>query len=317
MTAELNEIRTTLTKHFNVKEIGTASVGGSGTMYLDTGGPGFPEALSCAGPETVKAVFRNAVTPFGEIPIVKLISVDGQPVIRVPYHGWRLPDPTVQNTLATFWLLHKLGVRQVVVDASVGGIRAKPWDMVIPDDIKPGESNKNAVKALAYELGIDPWIRMAQPFCPRIRKALFAECQWVKNGDMEEPHHPIGDIIDGGVAVTTPLSLFESAAEIREMANDPSVVDVNQSSGQEALAARLTKMCIAVLHPVANYAEGISDGAWMPEEGGMQTFYQQCPIPVSVITYRTIRAILGQPRNCSCTEIAGNADLEMFTHPIL
>jgi len=234
MTIQPEKVHQALYVNFRNEFAGTASVGGSGTMYLDTNGPGFPEVFSCAGPKTVLSVLRDVETPFGYVPIVKLISVDDHPVIRVPYHGWRLPDPTVENTLATFWLLHELGVYQVVIDASAGAIRAKPWDMVIPDDIKPGEANKVAVKALARQLGIDPWIRMVQPFCPRIRLTLVSECRRVKEGDMEEPHHPIGNIIDGGVAITTPLSLFETAAEIREMARDPSVVDVNQSSGQEA-----------------------------------------------------------------------------------
>lgn len=317
MTVQLDEVRESLIKNFPNGKVGTASIGGSGTMHLDTNGPGFPEALSCAGPKTVLSIWNDIETPFGLIPIVKLIVVNDQPVIRIPYHGWRLPDPTVENTLATFWLLHQLAIWQAVIDASVGGIRAKPWDMVIPDDVKPGEANKIAVKALARALGIDPWIRMAHPFCPRIRKALVFECQRVKDGDMEEPHHPIGNIIDGGVTVTTPLSLFETAADIRDMQQDPNVVIVNQSTGQEALAARLSNMCVGVLNPVANYAEGIRKGAWMPEEGGMQKFYQECPLPVSVITYRALQTILNQPRSCGCAKITNSADLEMFTHLLL
>ena len=76
-------------------------------------------------------------------------------------------------------------------------------------------------------------------------------------------------------------------------------------------------MCVAVLHPMANFAEGLSDGAWMPEEGGMQKFYQECPLPVGVITYRTLRQIVNQERTCTCADIAADADLEMFTHPQL
>jgi purine nucleoside phosphorylase len=295
--------------------LNTASIGGSGTFWEDRIGMGFPEVLSCAGPKTVVEVFRDVSTPFGDVPIVKLIDVDGFPVVRVPYHGWRLPEATVENTLATFWLLYQLGIEQVVVDASVGGIRAKPWDFVIPSDVLINDRAKEAVALLARELGKDPWVRMLNPFCPRIRKILLTESRRLKREGTEEPTHPIGEVIDGGVTVITPLSVFETACEVRFYKEViPDAVCVNQSTGQEAALARVLGMCIAFLNPVANYAEGLEDASWMPEEGGMQKFYQDVAMPAGVITYRTTAGIVKQKRSCECRNISQSCDLSFITH---
>jgi len=228
----------------------------------------------------------------------------------------RLPETTLENTLATFWLLYELGVEQIVVDASVGGIRAKPWDFVVPSDVIINNLAKEAVARLARELGRDLWVRMANPFCPRIREALIANAKRIKEEGTEELTHPIGDVIDGGTTITTPLSVFETAVEIgfyRDFI--PGAVAVNQSTGQEAAASRILGMCMAVINPVANYAEGISGGVWLPEEGGMKQFYKDVALPTAIITYRALQDILGKPRECECQYFSREVDLSVFTHP--
>jgi len=89
-------LRENLIKIFRQEVITTAWIGGSGTYYIDTCGIGFPEALSCAGPRTVVLKLKEVETPFGSVPIVKLIDINGRPALRIPYHGWRLPESKIE-----------------------------------------------------------------------------------------------------------------------------------------------------------------------------------------------------------------------------
>lgn len=297
----------------NVEKIRTANIGGSGTwsMDMDPERGGFPEELNCTGPEAVIAQFRNIETPFEAVPRVKVLNVNGHPVIRIPVHGWKLPTPTLEDTLSTFWLLYQLGVEQVVVDASVGGIRAKPWDLVVPDDLVLNNFIKLSTVRLSQELGRDPWVRQANPLCPRLRRQLLKAANRLKEEGTDEEHYPVGDVIDGGVYNTTPPALFETAAEINDMVNAGHTV-VGQSTGQEAAAARMCGMCLAVVNPVANYAEGQAQGEWIEE--GMEFFYDQISIPIGVITWWTLQEVVEQEHNCSCQTLANAEDLSKFTH---
>ncbi|OGM09809.1 hypothetical protein A2W13_01345 [Candidatus Woesebacteria bacterium RBG_16_36_11] len=311
----IEALRDALGENFNTSQVRTGWIGGSGTFTIDTVGGGFPEVLSCAGPKTVISRLTDLSTPFGKVPVVKLIDIDGQPVLRIPYHGWRLPKTTIDHTLATFWLLYQFAVEQVVVDASVGGLKAKPWDYVIPSDVFIHPVAKEQVAKLAWELEKDPWVRMYKPFCSRITSALSDQAHRLKKEGTEEPTHPIGEVITGGTTITTPLSFFETATEISYyLRTIPDAVVVNQSTGQEAGAARILGMCIGAINPVANYAEGIKGGAWTPD-GGMQQFYKDVAMPTGVISYRAVKQILNQKRNCECVKLFSETDLGEFTHP--
>jgi len=288
----------------SAKNILTASVGGSGTLGLDRkGGAGFPEALSIP----VIAYFKDMETPFGAVPMVKLLDINGFKVVRVPLHGWRFPETTLEQTLATFWLLDKIGVQQVIVDASVGGIRAKPWDIVIPDDVINNNPAKIAASRLAFELGKDPWVRMAKPFCLRLGKSFVQPF-----ADAKLKYPSLGNLIEGGTYYTMPLGPFETAAEIKMLQNS-SMTIIGQSSGQEALCARICGMCLAVINPVANFAEGINDGAWTPISGGMDEIYRQMAMPMAQIVINTLRQIVKEPRSCDCAKIAKSTDLSTLT----
>ena len=290
----------------------TASIGGSGTWALDRDPArrGFPEELDCAGERAVVARFSDLTTPFGMIPSVKIIDVSGVPVIRIPVHGWRFPVPTVENTQAVFWLLSQLGVEQIAVDASVGGVRAGPWDVVIPDDVMVNDHAKLAIARLATELNRTPWVRMLHPFCPRIRQALAASFNRLAEDGDEQPSGVFRKLIDGGLYYTTALSVFETTAEVRLIESLGATV-VGQSTGQEATAARVCGMCMAVINPVANYAEGLEAGAWI--SGGMEGFYDRIAIPMGLVAWWTLQEIVTQERDCDCLSIATSVDVSRYT----
>ena len=286
-----------LATHYRATSVQTASVGGSGTWAMDSdpNRHGFPEEF--AGEEIVVEKFQNVETPFGPIPRVKLMDINGIPAIRIPRHGWHVGRSNLKQTLATFWFLHSVGVQQVVVDASVGGVQAKPGDLVVPDDVMIHDPAKLAVADLAHELGIDAHVRMAEPFCPRIRKALL--CSAARLKDDPEVRGNVEELIDGGIYYTTPLSIFETAAEVRFLRETIGATVVGQSSGQEAAAARLCGMCLAVVNPVANFAEG--GETWTP--GGMGRYYDQCALPVGLVTYWALQEVISCERDCNCPKL--------------
>ena len=211
---------------YGCPRVRTTSIGGSGTWALDRDPrrAGFPEELESGGEGAVVARFRGLATPFGEVPLVKLLDVGGQPVLRVPVHGWHFPVPSLDDTLSVFWLLAQLGVEQIVVDASVGGVRAEPWDVVVPDDVITDGVIKQAVPRLAAELRRSPWVRMKDPFCSRLRQSLRCSVQRFSQDPVSGALHRLGRLIDGGTYYTTPLSVFETraAARLRGSAGRPS-----------------------------------------------------------------------------------------------
>jgi len=289
----------------------TVSIGGSGTWALDRDPRrhGFPEELDLAGSTAVAFRSSEVETPFGAVPLVKVLDVKGRPVLRVPVHGWRFPIPGLDDTLAVFWLLSQLGSEQIVVDASVGGVRAKPWDVVVPHDVVIDSTAKTAVPRLAFELGRSPWVRMKDPLCPRLRRSLVAAIKAYPKDNAAQSLHPLGELIEGGVYYTTPLSVFETATEV-ELIRRAGATVVGQSTGQEVACARTLGMCFAVMNPVANYAEGIEAGEWV--EGGMDTFYDDLALPMATVLWRTLEDIVTQDRTCECLEISESVDISRY-----
>ena len=277
--------------------IPTCSIGGSGTWALDrlAGRGGFPEEIAS---DAVIETIRDYRTPFGLVPLFKVLDVDGYPVLRVPMHGWRFPVPEAKNTLALFWLLAHFHVKQIVVDASVGGIWATPWDIVVPDDVFVDSTAKVALRELAARISRSPWVRMKEPFCPRIREALMHSAR----------RYSLGDLVVG-TYYSTPISVFEAEFEVRMIADTDATV-VGQSCGLEAACARLYGMCYGAINPVANYAEGLGDEEWI--EGGMEAYYDQIALPVAEIVWQALKEVVKQDRTCDCASYA-NVGLDKYT----
>lgn len=282
-------------KEFETDRVRLASIGGTATW-----GMRWPEDLLCAREEAVIARFDNGFeTPFGRSGGMKLVNVSGVPVLRVPTHGWDLERPTLEDSLRVFWVLQNIGVEQVIVDASVGGITAEPWDVVVAHDFIDTNSS-SAVTRFAAEIMVRPWRRMVEPFCQRIRGALTAATRRLQSEGTEEPHHELGRLYERGIYHTVPLGVFETAAEISWYRNLGADI-VGQSTGQEAMLARVCNMCFGGIYIVANYAEGLP-GDW--NKKGMDNLYRECAIPMGVIVMWALEELVCQERICDCGQIA-------------
>lgn len=297
-------------------KISIAWVGGSGSWALDTDERKFREvAAKLIGQNEMLHRFTEVETPFGQVPVVWLFHINCVPVVRVPIHGWRFPIPTIQHTMATFWLLHELGIQQVIVDASVGGVRAEPWDLVIPDDVIVNDPAKWQIASLAPAVGSNIWLRMDQPFCPRLGAFLANSVERYRREKSPE-FHTFGQLHAGGTYYTMPLTVFETPAEIQDLFKR-NVTVVGQSSGQEAIAARYCKMCFAVINPVVNFAEGLERATWSAGQR-MEDLYEDLALPMAHVMFRTLQQMAEsflskEKKSCECLAIAESVNLVKLT----
>jgi len=312
----LEDIRAFLMSKYGLPVLQVAAIGGSGTWAEDmdsTGGEPFPEMLSCVEPGGI-AHFDEVETPFFVIPWVRIINVAGHPVFFTRMHGWnpwKLGTEAFEATKGVFWLLHKLGVQQVVTVASVGGIRAQPGDLVIPDDLVLNDPAKLAVSDFAGAMHLPVWVRMDGILCPRLGKTFADAVTEVRDSE----DHKLGTLIEGGVHHVTPPGVFETPPEIRIIRDiDPFAVVVGQSL-YEAAFARVCGMCMSALNNVANYAAGLTgpEGeAWSETEGGMEQYYRDCAEPMALILWRALEKIVVQRRVCDCRAIAEDVDFSFI-----
>lgn len=242
-------------------------------------------------------------TPFGESYPLKLLYVEGQPVLRVRMHGWHRNNPALDysHSLQVFYVFRELGVEQVLVDASVGGITAKPWDIVIPDDFVPLDHvTRYEARRFAGVVGVRRQVRLADDTRPRLRESLIEVV-----GASRALLPADSQLRRRGVYFHTPLGPFETPAEIRAYRALGADV-VGQTLAMEAMLARLNRMCLATLDVVANYAEGLEGGEWV--KGGMDEFYARCAVPLAKVCLRALARSVHQERDCHCADLAGTVD---------
>ena len=291
----VEEIRAAFRQRTGLEGVRTAWIGGSATW-----GARCPEAFA---PQVEVVPLDGFETPFGKTIPWKLLWSEGAPILRVTMHGWHHNNPALDysHTLQLFYVLRALGVEQAIVDASVGGITAKPWDIVIPDDfLTLDQSTRNEARRYAAVAGMRRQGRLVAPFCPRLRQAL---ADATRASAALLPAH--SRLHEGGVYYNTPLGPFETAAEIRVFKAQGAAV-VGMTLAMEAMLARLNRMCLASLDVVANWAEGLEGGEWV--QGGMYEFYEQCAVPLGQIGLRAVTAVAKQERDCHCADHAGQLD---------
>ncbi len=155
----MDKLRQLLQSRFGAERIDVAWIGGSATWAAPVPEvePGIPagDVIHLAGVET----------PWGPLGRFRLISIEGRPLVRIPVHGWLAPDgafrPEPEASLRVFYLLRELGVRLVLIDASVGGITLAPGDLLTEDDFID-QHNKPYAHVFAQRLGLVPWLRLAR-----------------------------------------------------------------------------------------------------------------------------------------------------------
>ncbi|WP_328315385.1 S-methyl-5'-thioadenosine phosphorylase [Streptomyces sp. NBC_00388] len=202
-------------------------------------------------------------TPYGK-PSDSLFlgEIAGRRVAFLPRHGrgHHLP-PHYINYRANLWALRSLGVRQVLGQCAVGGLRPEygPGTLLVPDQMV----DRTKARAQTYYDGESlpdgsipnvMHVSLADPYCPEGRKAALTAAR----GQKWEP-------VDGGTLVVIEGPRFSTRAESRwHAAMGWSVVGM--TGHPEAVLARELGLCytsmtlVTDLDAGAEAGEGVSQG---------------------------------------------------------
>lgn len=209
-----------------------AIIGGTGLTRLDTLTITHQEAGS---------------TPYGE-PSSPLIygELNGRVVVFLARHGLdhTLPPHKI-NYRANLWALHRLGVKQVIAVAAVGGIRddMEPGVLAFPDQIIDytwGRHGTFFEDNLTQVTHID----FTEPYCGLLRERLIQAARALNFDARESCTY---------AAAQGPR--LETAAEIRRMERDGCDI-VGMTGMPEAALARELGLRYATCAVVANRAAG-------------------------------------------------------------
>ncbi len=213
-----------------------AIIGGTGLTSLDT--------LKITHRETQS-------TPYGE-PSSPLIhgELGGRAVVFLARHGQHhtLPPHKI-NFRANLWVLHRIGVKQVIAIAAVGGIRddMAPGVLAFPDQIVDYTWGRHCTffeDNLSHVTHID----FTEPYCPELRARLIEAARAL---DLEARESCTYAAMQG--------PRLETAAEIRKLERDG--CDILGMTGMpEAALARELGLRYATCAVVANWAAGKAAG---------------------------------------------------------
>jgi len=214
-----------------------AIIGGTGLTTLDH--------LKITHRETLS-------TPYGE-PSSPLIhgELGGRSVVFLTRHGQHhtLPPHRI-NYRANLWILHHIGVKQVIASAAVGGIRAdmEPEALAIPDqlvDYTWGRQSTFFEENLSQVTHID----FTEPYCPELRERLIDAAGYLGIAIRESCTY-----------AATQGPRLETAAEIGRLERDGCDI-VGMTGMPEAALARELGLRYAACAVVANWAAGKTAGA--------------------------------------------------------
>ena len=209
-----------------------AIIGGTGLTRLDT--------LKITHQETLP-------TPYGE-PSSPLVygELNGQVVVFLARHGLRhnLPPHKI-NYRANLWALHRIGVKQVIAVAAVGGIRddMEPGVLAFPDHLVDYTWGRHCTffeDNLTQVIHID----FTEPYCGALRERLIQAARALNLNARESCTY---------AAAQGPR--LETAAEIRRMERDGCDI-VGMTGMPEAALARELGLRYATCAVVANRAAG-------------------------------------------------------------
>ncbi len=214
-----------------------AIIGGTGLTTLDT--------LRSARRETLS-------TPYGE-PSSPIIhgELGGRAVVFLTRHGQHhtLPPHKI-NYRANLWALHRVGVKQVLSVAAVGGIRAdmEPGMLAFPDQLVDYTWGRHCTffeDNLSHVTHID----FTEPYCSELRERLI---QAARDLGLEARESCTYAAMQG--------PRLETAAEIRRLERDGCDI-VGMTGMPEVALARELDMGYAACAVVANRAAGKGVGA--------------------------------------------------------
>ena len=235
-------------------------------------------------------------TPYGKSAPIHLFEGKDFSFWFLSRHGERSYDlaaPFV-NYRANVWALKEKGVERIISWSGPGAInvKMKPGHIVLPDDAIDQTRNRESSFFDGTGKG---FIRMNEPFCPEIRKALAASA-----APMRVKLHK------RGVYCCTEGPRLETRAEIRMFKKFGADL-VGMTLLPETFLARELEICYAPLCYVTNYAEGVVKRGSRSGElfGGMQSAAEKKSVETTLekfpaILLKSLKKLSTMARKCDC-----------------
>ncbi len=259
----------------DLPQVAFAHIGGSGTWGFP-----YPDGALDGHPYLSVTVLEPDIqteTPYGPSPSFRLCRVTDRrsgaerDYLYVWMHGIdprrAAGEPSARASERVFDVLHRCGVRQVLIDNSTGGISESlsPWDLVIVKDV----IDLSGIVPRPVPPRI---VRFDEPFCPALSASLAAsvEANW------EHVRSVAGAGVSpklqrDGIYVHSPGPWFEGPTEdllYRRVGIDI----VGKTGGPEYRLARMYGMRLGMLSLVVNPAEGLGEF----EMGDLKAIYDRC-----------------------------------------
>jgi 5'-methylthioadenosine phosphorylase len=248
------------------------------------GGTGFYTFLDDAEELAVETPYGAPSAP------VAVGTVAGRRVAFLPRHGRHHEyPPHAIPYRANLWALRALGVRQVLAPCAVGGLRhdVAPGDLVVPDQLV----DRTYRRVPSYVETGAVHLPFADPYCPRVSKALVAAAP---------------DVRAGGAMVVIEGPRFSTRAESQQYAAAGGTL-INMTGAPEAALARELRMCYASIALVTDMDAGAESGAGVGQEEVFALFRANLDRLSGLLT--TAVAALPDPDGCGCDTWADGLDL--------
>jgi 5'-methylthioadenosine phosphorylase len=248
------------------------------------GGTGFYTFLDDAEELAVETPYGAPSAP------VAVGTVAGRRVAFLPRHGRHHEyPPHAIPYRANLWALRALGVRQVLAPCAVGGLRhdVAPGDLVVPDQLV----DRTYRRVPSYVETGAVHLPFADPYCPRVSKALVAAAP---------------DVRAGGAMVVIEGPRFSTRAESQQYAAAGGTL-INMTGAPEAALARELRMCYASIALVTDMDAGAESGAGVGQEEVFALFRANLDRLSGLLTSAV--AALPEPDGCSCDTWADGLDL--------
>jgi 5'-methylthioadenosine phosphorylase len=248
------------------------------------GGTGFYTFLDDAEEHAVETPYGAPSAP------VSVGTVAGRRVAFLPRHGPRHEHPPHAIPYrANLWALRSLGVRQVIAPCAVGGLSpaVAPGDVVVPDQLV----DRTWRRASTYVESGAVHLPFADPYCPRVSRALVAAAP---------------DVKAGGAMVVIEGPRFSTRAESQQHTAAGGTL-INMTGAPEAALARELRMCYAALALVTDMDAGVEQGTGVGQEEVFSLFRANLDRLTGLLT--TAVAALPDPDGCTCSTWADGIEV--------
>ena len=244
--------------------------------------------------KTIKLV--KPKTPYGKSAPIHLFEGKEFSFWFLSRHGERgydLAAPFV-NYRANVWALKEKGVERIVSWSGPGAItvKMKPGHICLPDDAIDFTKRRESSFFGGTGKG---FIRMAEPFCPEIRKTLASSVSSTRI-----------KLHRRGVYCCTEGPRLETRAEIRMFKKFGADL-VGMTLLPESFLARELEICYAPLCYITNYAEGVKKRPANTAAlfGGMQSAAEKKAVETTLdkfpaIVLKSLKKLAAMKRKCDC-----------------